>query len=429
MTSNHSKDNDDASDDIYINLTVPPGAEPGVDSLTFQYDGNEMEILIPEGSVAGDVLQIQVGFSAVGINPQTDKDNTETKKSPSLMEELNGVDDSNVNDTKAKQSNIKEGVSTINLGAGLKSNVTLQLHEKLPSRDCSFSGDSNREGDGTSNCLWPAGIVLSQALTSKMGIDFLTSKIFSHGDIKIDCCELGAGLGTCGIALAHAFSAIDDSSSTARYQIVLTDQGDETIALLRENIGGNSSYGGDEGKISVISHPLTWGNKISSDCSLPKKFHLIIGSDLLYNSLESYEPLLSTLKHHLHPEGTVILSVRWRKPELEREFFRKAEQLGILFVNWKEFEECELFKSRCPARLSWMDYGRPESQESNEYFLSTNTSVDRVSKSLATITEDDMQCMSDEEYSSFEEKQIQVYLAGFLATKGEKRDFDKISKP
>eukprot|EP00584_Thalassiosira_punctigera_P017948 CAMPEP_0172566046 /NCGR_PEP_ID=MMETSP1067-20121228/110418_1 /TAXON_ID=265564 ORGANISM="Thalassiosira punctigera, Strain Tpunct2005C2" /NCGR_SAMPLE_ID=MMETSP1067 /ASSEMBLY_ACC=CAM_ASM_000444 /LENGTH=62 /DNA_ID=CAMNT_0013357067 /DNA_START=44 /DNA_END=229 /DNA_ORIENTATION=- len=41
--------NDDG-DGIFINLTVPPGAEAGIDSLTFQYGGNELGVLVPAGS-------------------------------------------------------------------------------------------------------------------------------------------------------------------------------------------------------------------------------------------------------------------------------------------------------------------------------------------------------------------------------------------
>ena len=407
--SNHSKDDDDAGNAIYINLTVPPNVEPGVDSLTFQYDGNEMEILIPEDSVAGDVLQIQVGSSTAAENNSSsqsgDVGEMATKSSSSLMKELNGIED-NVgvnNDTKLAQNDDREGVAKVTLGGGLKSTTTLQLLEELPKEHSSSA--CNREGDGTANCLWPSGILLAQSLTSKMGIEYLTKILKCSGDSQIvDCMELGSGLGTCGIALAHACASIDTSSTTS-YKIILTDRGDQTIALLKENIDRNCSA---NKKISVISHPLTWGNELSTDCSAPKKFKFIIGSDLLYNSRESYEPLLHTIQQHLHPEGVVILSVRWRKPELEREFFHKAEHLGITFVNWKEFEECDTFKDRCPARLSWKDYGNPKSECSNEYFLKTNVSVGNTTKSLAEITEDDMECMNDDEYASFEEKQIQI---------------------
>ena len=422
--SNQSNDDDATSGAIYINLTVPPNVEPGVDSLTFQYDGNEMEVLVPEDSVAGDVLQIQVGSSAARNNSSSNScnDGDVTTKSSSLMDELNGTEDVGVsNDTKLAQKNdVRDGVAAVTLGEGLKSTVTLHLLEELPKGHS--SSVCKGEGDGTAHCLWPSGIVLAQSLTSKMGIEYLTKMLKqSVGGQSIDCMELGSGLGTCGIALAHAFTSIETSATTS-YQIVLTDRGEDTIALLQENIDRNCTFG-SAGKISVTSHPLTWGNELSSDCSTPKKFHCIIGSDLLYNSRESYEPLVNTIQQHLHPDGIVILSVRWRKPELERDFFHKAEQFGITFVNWKEFEECETFKGRCPARLNWKDYGNPKSECSNEYFLKTSVSVGNATKSLADITEDDMELMNDDEYTSFEEKQIQIYVARYSAKKGRKRNF------
>jgi predicted O-methyltransferase YrrM len=425
MSNQNEHDDDAISDAIYINLTIPPNVEPGVDSLTFEYNGIEMEVLIPADSFAGDVLRIQVGSSAAATNSSSpnDGDGETTRKSSSLMDELGGVKDDDFNDTKSA----REGVATVALGEGLKSPITLHLLEKLPKEQSSTI--CNQDGDGTANCLWPSGIVLAQALTSNMGIEYLTSMILKHSDggQSIKCMELGSGLGTGGIALAHAFAAINTSSST-HYQIVLTDRGDETIALLRENIDRNCAFGSANKKISVTSQTLTWGNQLSSDCSAPQKFNLIIGSDLLYNSHESYEPLLKTIQQHLHPDGTVMLSVRWRKPDLEREFFHKAEQLGIMFVNWKDFEECETFMNRCPARLNWMDYGNPERECSNEYFHNTKVSIyGTITKSLAVITEDDMESMKDYEYAIFEEMQIQMYLAGYTAKKGRKRDLDGIS--
>ena len=138
--SNQRNDNDDAA--IYI--TVPPDAEPGVDSLTFQRDGNEYEILIPEGSNAGDVLQIPVGSSAANNSSCNSSDDSDgTAKSSRLMDELNGL----------QQDDVREGISTVTLGEGLKSIVTLQLLEELPKEHNSIC---NKEGDGTACCLWPS---------------------------------------------------------------------------------------------------------------------------------------------------------------------------------------------------------------------------------------------------------------------------------
>lgn len=425
---------------IYINLTIPPGVEPGVDSLTFQYEGNEMEIQVPEDSVPGDVLSIKVGCTdAKDSSSQNDRDGCrETMKKPSsLMDELGGIEDNDdCNDRKPTQ-NDGDGVASVTLGDGLNSTVTVRLLEKLPSPT-----NKQSEGDGTQSCLWPSGIVLAQALTSKMGIKYLISNVMKHNEEgcrnRIECMELGSGLGTCGIALAHALASIDTPRSIRSCHIVLTDRGDETIALIKENVDKNFTHNNAIEKISVTASPLLWGsdmlstltNNATDDCtsSMPKKFDLVIGSDLLYNTQESYDPLLTTIQHHLEECGTLILSVRWRKPDLEREFFHKAEALGLIFTNWKEFEESETFKHRCPAKMTWMDYGNPASESSNEYFNNNSVSIKRsnttTSKSLAEITEEDLEGMNDDEYAIFEELQIQIYIGRWR--KGRKRDFECI---
>lgn len=427
---------------IYINLTIPPGVEPGVDSLTFQYEGNEMEIQVPEDSVPGDILSIKVKCAdAEDSSSQNDRDGcSETMKKPSsLMDELGGIEDhdDDGNDRKPTQD-YGAGVASVTLGDGLNSTVTLRLLEKLPSLTTKKS-----EGDGTQSCLWPSGIVLAQALTSKMGIKYLIKNVMKHDEEgcqnRIECMELGSGLGTCGIALAHALASIDTQRSIRSYHIVLTDRGGETIALIRENIDKNFTHKNASEEISVTASPLLWGSDILStltnnaadDCasSMSKKFDLIIGSDLLYNTQESYDPLLTTIQHHLQECGILILSVRWRKPDLEREFFHKAEALGLIFTNWKEFEESETFKHRCPAKMTWMDYGNPACESSNEYFHSNSVSMKRsgsnTSKSLAEITEEDLEGMNDDEYTVFEELQTQIYIGRWR--KGRKRDFECIS--
>ena len=50
----------------FLHLTVPPGIEAGVDLLTFFHDGTEVDVLVPVGSIAGDVLRIQVGADRCG---------------------------------------------------------------------------------------------------------------------------------------------------------------------------------------------------------------------------------------------------------------------------------------------------------------------------------------------------------------------------
>ena len=68
---------DEPAAGTFVNLTVPPGAEAGVDSLTFQYGGASLEVLIPPGSVPGDVLRIKVGAAADGYGDGGDVERRE----------------------------------------------------------------------------------------------------------------------------------------------------------------------------------------------------------------------------------------------------------------------------------------------------------------------------------------------------------------
>ena len=82
---------------------IPEGAGYG-DSLTFNVNGNELEIAIPEGSKVGDVLQIQVQV-------ESDEDDDDGSKDATQDD-----DDDDVTKVPLK-----------NLG------ITLELHNKVPS--------------------------------------------------------------------------------------------------------------------------------------------------------------------------------------------------------------------------------------------------------------------------------------------------------
>eukprot|EP00571_Detonula_confervacea_P006953 CAMPEP_0172320620 /NCGR_PEP_ID=MMETSP1058-20130122/40970_1 /TAXON_ID=83371 /ORGANISM="Detonula confervacea, Strain CCMP 353" /LENGTH=455 /DNA_ID=CAMNT_0013035915 /DNA_START=32 /DNA_END=1399 /DNA_ORIENTATION=+ len=407
-------DDDDNDDGIYINLTVPPGVEPGVDSLTFEYDGNELEVLIPAGSVAGDVLKIQVGVAGDNSASCEGGDNTagedgndanhESKPTTSnLMDELGGVDETSDNKPTSSKNRKRSG--------GLKNEDDGNLESSIK---CD-------EGDGTHGMVWASGTLLAQALTSSFGLEFL-SRMFQFNrslskDTKekshVNCLELGSGLGVCGLALAHVLASCCNSKSTKDISanILLTDHGEKAIDLLKENIQRNRP---PSQCITIAAESLVWGNSVLPANHLRsknEKFQLILGSDLLYNTQESYEPLLNTIKQHLHPEhGIVILSVRWRKPDLEREFFQRAETDGLKFELWCGDED---FRKRSPCQLNWRDYGNPECESSNEYFCETNVSVAKAKKTIAAVTEEDMESMNDGEYSVFEELQVQIYVGKY----------------
>ena len=118
-----------------ISLIVPPNAKAGVDSLTFEYEGTELEILVPVGSVAGDVLQIQVGVKDENNITAEGKNNTEEKNAKdcskdtkpssksSLMDELGGLKDDvssstslkSDTETKMPRQPAENGITTIEL--------------------------------------------------------------------------------------------------------------------------------------------------------------------------------------------------------------------------------------------------------------------------------------------------------------------------
>jgi len=487
-SDNAQEENDEESGGIFVNLTVPPGAEAGVDSLTFVYGGNELEILVPAGSVAGDVLRIQVGFvgeegsavaAAADNNDEVNDAKSESKpSSSSLMDELGGIDDeeeeeehtSNKNNcnkrsggllselggmkddqdcssgrpkdsqekneiprnavTQSVDGNtiVELGHDLINGGSAENKGPSLHLIESLPGTH------QQNEGDGTNRMVWSSGAILAQALSSNFGRRYL-NRFFQRDApqrdgneiISIQCLELGSGLGVCGLALAHALASCcinnksttdnaKDSVKNANGNVLLTDQGAPAIDLLKENIQRNLP----PSCVSIAAESLVWGNKLqSNNFGSDEKCHIVLGSDLLYNTRESYEPLIQTIQQYLHPEGIVLLAVRWRKPDLEREFFQKAETGGLKFELWKEFLENKEFEKRSPCQLSWRDYGNPESEVSNAYFHETTMPVGDTQMSLAKVFEEDniIESMKDEEYSIFEELQVQVYIGKYNGEK------------
>ncbi|KAL3783585.1 hypothetical protein HJC23_002089 [Cyclotella cryptica] len=422
-----------------LTLTIPPNAEPGIDSLTFQYQDQELEFLVPSDAKPGDVLEIQLGLLATATDgTEVDPDDGENdadeetgeKSSSELLESLGGMEeDENVvkNDENLAEGE-RSGITTVSLHHhdNDQSNTSLHLLESIATNN-----KPEDVGDGTNAMVWPSGIVLAQALTSSPGSDDIVRHILdsttrskvesSHHEQCIHCLELGSGLGVCGLALAHVLSRRRANDTCADARILLTDWGDDAIPLLNENIHRNrhvfQSSEEESHKVSVEAASLLWGETLSSN----EKFHIILGSDLLYNTQDTtYEPLLRTIRHHLHPEGRIFLAVRWRKPDLERQFFHRAAKLGLEFVLWDTvLDHTPDLKRRCPCRLGWEEYGDAECEASNAFFHDMVVSIGGnecggVTKSLAEVQESDLEGMSEEEYAAFEECQIQIYVGKFV---------------
>lgn len=497
MATQQPHDNEQQHDDyygsIFINLQVPPDAEAGVDSLTFEYCGSEFDVLVPAGSLPGDVLRIQVANSGVSdkcdatnsnlaaeADGNDDEDNApndvseeikgnrptptsfinETNKRTSLLSKLSGLarNENDIMMTKRLKGESDdadgkpgENITIVPLGDGIIqgkdaiTSISLHLFESTEKLSDNIE-DVNIipvVGDGTHGMVWASGTVLAQALTSAIGIEFLAELLSRWDDSlprrHIYCLELGSGLGVCGLALAHAIHKLHcnaEHEPEDRTSILLTDYGGTALQLLSKNIQknlprsfrGQSAAGADDGKIMniIAAESLVWGDSLQSTAVLPIddkiRFHLILGSDILYSTHASYDPLVDTIQQYLHPSGgTILLAVRWRKPELEREFFRMVEDRikGMKFQLWKEFVDDKDFGGRrCPCVLTWEDYGNPESELSNCHFHETTIWINNKQAvpngvPLSNVTERDMELMTDDEYSKFEELQVQIYVGRY----------------
>jgi len=398
-------DDEEVENGLFVSLVIPEGAVAGVDSLTFQYGddgGQEFEVLIPEGSVAGDVLRIQVGERDL-TTPTSDGDSSKANaKSPksSLLEELGGGESDESSPIGSSKSAGNDDIEVVRLGDG----TVLKLGSSQ--KQTQGQGD----GDGTSVMVWPAGRILAETLTSNLGIEFLNDIIKKSDGDPIRCLEVGSGLGVCGLALAHALSAVDGAKPQC--EVLLTDL---CVNALNENIRRNPPPSPNV-RVSAGSH--TWGNALQFKTD---EFKLIIGADLIYDSKKPFGPLLSTIYQQLDREnGVVVLAVRWRKPDLERCFFAQAEEKGLVFELWPSFVNSE-FSNRCPCKLSWEEYGNPQCEASNEYFHNRKVMVDGKLLPFSGITEVDMEKMSANEYLSFEESQIQLLTGRFSDAKNRKK--------
>ncbi len=391
-----------------IQLTIPEGAEPGVDSLTCLVDGTEIEIPIPLGSKVGDTLQIQLG--------ETEDDSGDGDDG--------GNDDSDPNITAVQ---LHDSIG-----------VTLDLHHsvRVPNTDGDGDDDEGKKdgADGTHAVPWPAGIHLAKQLASSQLKDIIV------GARKI--VELGSGSGLVGLAVAAMISSQKDkqkrkklktnndkeeesSDSDDKVTITMTDF-PTAIPLLEHNTKMNkdriSSSVNDP--ICYRTESLIWGastqcktkdedTDIKENASSSQGTDLIIGSDLLYNAKpETYNDLCSTIKDlNATKKARIILSVRWRKPNEEREFFQLMEASGYKFNllaanNGGDGDDQDVI-----CNLGWKDFGNPKCSRSNEYFTNTYVQVDGETKALKDVSEDDMDVMSDKEYNTFEMKFIQIYVS------------------
>lgn len=336
-----------------VNICIPQNAEEG-DVITFNINGQDLELYVTADMEPESVIQITLAGNDDGENELDNKSSVEAAEALSACTQ----------DIEGKSN----GLIKVSLGADLY----LELMErKIPCL----------EGDGTCVVSWKAGEAMARFLVNE-------GRSLVEGKFVV---ELGAGLGTVGLAAALGGAS----------HVILTDcqkeQLDENIALNRKLIEGDGSGN------KVSSCVLKWGHSFLPE---PKydNIDIVVGSDILYDCEAGYEQLCITISEL---SATVLLGVRWRKPDKERTFFERMVTFGY------HFDLISKVGTNFPANLKglgWSEYGNPESNVSNEYLSQKISIGGKQDVPLYQVTEFHQNLMTDEEYINFENLQIQIYI-------------------
>ena len=274
------------------------------------------------------------------------------------------------------------------------------------------SNEQSDACDGTHSLPWQSGIEMAQ------NWQILGEAILQHGiPPRKRILELGSGLGLVGISFAAAFSKDSISgSNNNNFSSILGDNATITltdlpaaIPLLNFNVEQNRSV--LSRSTTLTTHALPWSMERLDDdyhpLSKEPPFDCVLGSDLLYN-IEYIPHLVATLKRVLHPiRGIVLLAVRWRKPDLERVFFRDS---GLDWQLLLPLPPLVVVSTTPCCQLSWKEFGDASNEASNTYFYQTQISVNGKLQALADITEEQANNLPPEEYLAWERSFIQIYL-------------------
>lgn len=357
-----------------ITIQIPEGADQG-DVLEFQVDGQSLEFIIPVGSRPGEVFQIQVGTG----EDDNDSDND------------NGAWDIATAD---------EDTVSIKIGTSHTLELALRLPDDIYEAQQNDDDDNNNplgeqgSSDGTFMLPWQSGILLAQSWDTLINI--LVEKDVIH---RSRILELGSGLGVVGLSLAASLGE-QQRILAEDAEIVLTDL-PSAIALLEFNTNRNRALlaSSSSKQVKISTRALRWTTELpDAGTTVEPPYDILLGSDLLYD-IRQVASLMATMKRLLHPiRGIVVLAVRWRKPELEREFFQDS---GL---------EWELLPSPSSCSLSWRQFGNPSSDESNRFFHQTMVSLNGTPTSIGEITEEQAKDLPKEEFQAWERSFIQFYL-------------------
>jgi hypothetical protein len=186
-------------------------------------------------------------------------------------------------------------------------------------------------------------------------------------------------------------------SNNKKASVALSDL-PSALPLLQHNLERNEALLPSQ----LHARALTWTKDGSNATRTERPYDCILGSDLLYN-LEMIPALVATVCRCLHPtKGVFVLAVRWRKPDLERQFFQDAQ------LDWTLLIPSDGSSSYCP--LSWQDFGNPSCEASNKYFHQTQISINGKPTSLVDITEEETKKLTTAEFEVWERAHIQIYV-------------------
>lgn len=327
-----------------VEICVPDDAVEG-DTIEFVVDGQELELSISADMKPGSIVQLTLAG----------------RETCSSLNRSHGHDDEIFTEERV-------------VHVPLYDDIVLNL------RECNVF--SNQVGDGTSAVSWSAGEIMAKYL----------AQMVDGGVLSVEgksVCELGAGLGGCGLA-----AAIGGASS-----VIMTDYGPQHLQGnidLNLNLVKSLNPG-----VELLASKLIWGEELQSGAitGVDKQFDVILGSDILYDSNEGYEALVQTCNALCAPSGEIYIGVRWRKPHLERSFFLCMEKHGFLFAR--------VNIPTLPCTFNWDVYGTDDVKSCA--YLRQPISAKGEKVPLCEVTEEHQRIMTDKEYQEFEALQTQVF--------------------
>ncbi len=369
----------------FVSVTIPEGLKEG-DTFTFKINDNdedEMEMVVPEGAKPGETIEVLLADE----------------------EDEDILDDISV--SVALHPSVDAMITV--------SPFILDMVDEEKKGD----NDDDEEEDGTNMMAWPAGVYLSQFLSTPNAKPII--------DGKTSFLELGSGLGVAGLGLISALNR--DADANNKKEVFMTDL-PSAQTLLQANYEVNKLRVLKDDNVDVNITSLNWGDdeskKAFGELTQEKKFDVIIGSDLLYEaSAESAKNLSSVMTSLLNPDsGIIIFSTRWRKADDERAFFENMESSGFEFVLASEYltklghpptisdeaDEEEAVIEIFENNLSWKEFGSEDSEKSKKYFSETKVKVGEDMVPIGEIEENNIDDMEEEDFDEYEMRYVQIYV-------------------